>query len=243
MKLLSPVETRTKRETQNIALSSRSADLDEVIVAKRKELLTMDEEFLRAIENNRLRQAEEEAAWQQRNQVLRTETEELENRRQRALVPLEAREKKIETDEEALLQREKEVAKREEEAAANLELLELRLDDASERLALASKRSRELDRRERGVVAQEALTTARTEEFNVLLTKTLTDLDTERSTIAQKQSENQGVTVVLSEREARIDAKEKDLVSRETLLLDRRATLERAIEEQKRKNSIPKNYK
>lgn len=243
MKLLSPVETRTQREAQNTALSSRSAGLDEDIVAKRKELLTLDEEFLRAIEHNRLKRMEEESEWEQRNQVLRTETEELENRRKLALVPLENRERKTETDREALLQREKEVAKREEDAEFLQETLERRLDEASERLESASKRSRELDRREDGVKAQEALTTLRTEEFNALLIKTLADFDQQRTEIAERQLENAGKETVLSEKQARIDEQEKDLVSRETLLIDRYATLERAIEEHKRKNSIPKNYK
>lgn len=243
MKLLSPVETRSKRDVQNTALSSRSAELDESIVTKRKELLTMDEEFLRVIEENRLKKAEEETKWEQRNQVLRTETEELENRRQRALVPLENKERKIEADEEALLQRERKIAKREENAEFLQETLEQRLDEASERLELASKRSQELNKKEEGVKAQEALTNVRTEEFNSLLVKTLADFDQQRTEIAQGQRENEGREVALSEKETRIDAKEKDLVSRETLLLDRHATLERAIEEHKRKNSISKNYK
>lgn len=238
MKLLSPVETRTKRETQNTALSSRSAELDKTVVAKRKELLAMDEEFLRAIEKNRLERMREEAEWQQRNQVLRTETEGLENRRNRALVPLENREKEVETKEEALLQREKEVAKREGDMDFLKETLEHRLDEASERLETASKRSQKLDKREVGVKAQEALTTIRTEEFNALLETTFIDFDRQRTEIAEKQVENQGKETILSEKQARIDALEKDLVSRETLLLDRQLTLQRAVEEFKSKGIL-----
>lgn len=242
MKLLSPQETRTKRETLNTTLSSRSADLDEAIVAKRKEILTLDEDFLRAIEDNRLVRMQEESKWEQRNHVLRSETEELESRKRLALVPLEEREQKIQADDEALLQREQKVLRREEEAEKNLELLELRLDDASDRLALASKRSQELDRRETGIRQQEALTKARTDEFNTVLTKTLIDFETQRTELATKQLENEGREVIFAEKEVRILAKEKDLVSRETLLKDRYETLGRAIEEYKRKKLLPKSY-
>lgn len=237
MKLLSSFETRDKREQLNTALSSRSAGLDEAIVAKRKELLTMDEEFLRAIEHNRLTRMSEEAEWEQRNQALRAETEGLERRKAIALVPLEEREKAIENTREALLQRESNVSKREEEAEKNLELLEMRLDDASDRLANAQKRAQELSRREEGVKMQEAQTKARASEFNALLTDTLLNFDKQRLEIATKLRELEGKETVLRELEARISFAEKDLVSRETRLADRYATLERATKEVQNKHA------
>jgi chromosome segregation ATPase len=218
-------------------------DLDEAIVSKRKELLSLEEEFLRTIENNRLIRLKEDVEWEQRNQVLRSEVEGLENRKLLALLPLEEREQKIQDTEEALLQRENNVSKREEEASKNLELLELRLDDASDRLQNVQKRTQELNKREEGIKAQEAVTRSRTDEFNSVLTKTLLGFDLQRNDIATKLLELEGKQVILTEKEARISAKEKDLVSRETLLQDRYQTLGRAIEEHKRKNNIPKSYK
>jgi hypothetical protein len=243
MKLLSPQETRTKRETFNTTLSSRSADLDEAIVAKRKELLTLDEQFLRAIEDNRLIRLKEDAEWEQRNHTLRSETEELENRKRLALLPLEEREQKIQDDEEALLQREKKVTKQEKEVVDTQELLEMRLDTASEHMDSASKWHQELTKRQEGIKRQEAVTKTRTDEFNAVLTKTLLDFEKQRNELAAKKLENEGKDIVFAEKEARILAKEKDLVSRETLLKDRYETLARAIEEHKRKNNIPKTYK
>ena len=238
MKLLSATETRDKREQLNTTLSSRSASLDDAIVSKRKELLSMEEEFLRAMENNRLVRMKEEVEWQERNSVLDTETRELEARRKIVLVPLEQKEKELDTRFEVLLQREQSVSKKEAEADKNLELLELRLDDASDRLANASKRSQELSRREEGIKMQEAQTKARTSEFNDVLSKTLLDFDKQRLEIATKMEFLKGTEVILKERESRVNSAEKDLVKREKLLLDRYTTLQRAVEEMKRKGKI-----
>lgn len=243
MKLLTPIETRNKKETQNIALSSRGASLDEAIVTKRKELLSLDEEFLRTIENNRAIRVQEENQWEGSNSKLRVETEELENRKRLALLPLEQREKEIENAHEVLSQREEKVSKKEDEVSKNLELLELRLDDASERLENVHKRSQELDRREKGVEAQETQTRARTNDFNALLTKTLTNLDQQRLDIALRLKETEGKEMVSQEKETRLKQKEQDLVSREIRLADRYAMLERTTEEQKRKGLLPTDFK
>lgn len=231
MKLLSPTETKDKRESYNLGLESKSATLDEAIVSKRNELLSMDEEFLRSMQDQRIARLEEDAEWQKRNDELKTETEELEQRKVKALLPLEEREKQIDYREEALSQREHNVSKQEQEAADNLALLEVRLDEASDRLQSVRNQEKDLEKRFEGVKLQERLTIERTNEFNEVLKNSLEQLETSRKEIAQLKAEQEGKETYLSEWQKRIDAKEKDLVSRETKLLDRYKMLERDMKE------------
>ena len=230
-RLLSPIEAKDKRETYNLGLESKSATLDEAIVSKRNELLAMDEEFLRSMQDQRIAQLEEDAEWQKRNDELKAETEELEQRRIKALVPLEEREKQIDYREEALSQREHNVSKQEQEAADNLALLEVRLDEASDRLQSVRNQEKELEKRFEGVKLQEKLTIERTNEFNEVLKNSLEKLEISRKEIAILKAEQEGKETYLSEWQKRIDAKEKDLVSRETKLLDRYKMLERDVKE------------
>lgn len=234
MHLLSPQESRSKTEAYNSKLSSRSADLDEAIVAKRKELISLDEEFLRTLQNQRLVRLKEDTEWEQRNRTLTSEVEALENRRKLAVVPLAEKKKELQDREEVLLQREQKVSAREQEAADNLELLEGRLDEASDRLDSAGIREKQLNKREEGIKLQERQTNERTLHLNEVLSKSYALLNEAQTKIATQKAEQDGREIVLSEKESRLKERENDLVSRETALIDKRTTLERAVEEMKR---------
>lgn len=242
MKLLSPIETRDKRESQNLALSSKSASLDEAIVAKHNELLSLDEEFLRVINKQRLERLEEDREWTERNSELRKEVDSLERRRNIALVPLEEREKEIQTREEVLLQREQEVVSGEERVSEMQDLLETRLDEASERLGSVSSEEKALARKKSGIEMQAQETVKRTDKLNDVLEESFSVLEKANKNIATQRAELSGRETILSEKEARLTKKEEDLSSRERALTDRYATLERAVKEAT-KNYNLKNVK
>lgn len=230
MKLLSTPQGKSRREIDNAQEELRSQQLDELIRAKRKELNDLD---LRVL----AREAEY-SSWD-----FEAEREKLENERaslarerkeyRKSLVPLEQKEKELDTVASALLKQKEQLDIRETDLDQTSEILQERLDLVSEREQNALALSQDIEGRSSNLVIQEEeFKKKETALVEIMRTHEIERRKDERD-IAKQKSVLKGRDTVLKERERAVAQKEAGFEAREKRLLDRYQTLQRAITEKK----------
>lgn len=231
MQLLSAPQGKSRLDVENAQQQVRAQELDLLIKQKRKELDNLDKLSIKALSEQGIEHYEEEKLWKERISSLTTEVEALESRKKSALLPLEEREKVIQTKESALLQREEQITVRESNAEYEKEALEDKLDRLSEREQGAEKYAQVLNNREFSIQLREKQVEDRLSALTVILRETYEDITKAQQEAAQYKAVLKGRDVSISEREKNVDMQEKSFSDREKRIADRYKTLLRAITE------------
>lgn len=155
-RIFTPAEARSqneKREAQDKDRAQRLADTT-------KEILKEKGEAERDFEESMARQRKEQEAWEEEVRIRKSnllgEITLLEQRKERALIPLTSREAIIKSAEDALRQRESEVEKREADVADSSRRLMAKLDAVYTREEDVKMGEKRLESRKRGIEAQAA---------------------------------------------------------------------------------------
>lgn len=231
MRLLSAPQGKSKRETDIASQELRVQELDSLLMQKRKEISETDALLVRTLSETGLKNYEEEQAWKEKIQGLINEVTALESRRKSALVPLETREKEVETKERVLLEREEQTILKESDFEYTRQLLEDKLDVVSEREQDAEKYAQILNNREFSVQLQEAQVKQRMEALTTILKESYEEILTSQAESARQKAILKGRAVSITEREKNVEMQEAGFANREKAILDKYKTLQRTITE------------
>lgn len=241
MRLLTPSQGKSRRDLSIEDGERRLIELDGLLRDKRIELQKLDVAYIKKLSEGGIQRLEEETLWNEKIRKLTEEVEQLEERRKRALVPLEEKENELQDRGSVLLKREEQVKIKESDLEYTKELLEKRLDDISEREQDATDFSVALDNRKRNLELQEGQLKSRMDALTEVLRQSYEDMKLAEQEAAKYKAILKGRNITLEEREKRVEAQEKSFVSRETRLLDRYRTLQRAITETNLKQNVSKS--
>lgn len=234
LKLLTPSEIKSAKDAQTSRELWRAKETSEAVDVANNRLSKVERDFNQTV-------AKQQAFWAKQEeehiQTLKERQEEinvLEHRRLQALVPLEIYQQKADNkmkEAEKLLEQ---VIQRESEVEELKELLNTRLDDIDDKDNTLAKQKVSLDKRQKGIEAQELITKNGSEQ----LSKQLADFHLwkteEEGKIADKSKQ-----LMLAEInfEAKLDkfARDKRALSElDIRLKDERGVLERGFAELKR---------
>lgn len=218
MKLLNPLEAQKQTQQRNDGDKQRLVKLQELIAQKYRELAQAEESFDKALANQKTVWDKEEKEHKQNLAVSRAQTHELEERREKALIPLTFRESELNTRDSQLSLREKELTAKEADLTDKEVALVAKFDEVSERENNLVRASEAVSVREEGLVRQE-------EEIrnnSALLTKSFADSTAEvlrrEGVLAAKVAQNEAKEAELSIRESELNEREIKVRTSEILL-------------------------
>lgn len=227
LKLLKPPEAKRAADERLHEDLRRADSVHEVTAKLLKELAAVERQFEETLATQRMRWEQEDNERISRANVLKREVEELEDRRERALIPIVKREEELHNAREALTVREASLDDREASVEESGRVLMSRLDEIAERENKVQVREELLTRKEKGIEAQSKSTAQAAQA----VTKKMTDFETWRQEqlydISKKEAVASGQMLVIAEKEKQLSAREQDIQNREKRLLDRYALLER----------------
>lgn len=149
------------------------------------------------------------------------------------VVPLENREKELDTKTEALSKREESISIKETDLTQTQEILIERLDEVSEREQNALSYSADLEARASNLSILEEQQKKKEEAVLAVMKETAKKRIEDEKNIAKQKAVLKGRDTVLNERERVVSKKEAGFANREKAIVDRYKTLERAIAEMK----------
>lgn len=242
MRLLSAPQGKSKRDNDIATQELRVQELDALLASRRREISETDALLVRTLSETGLRNYEEEQAWKEKIAILTNEVEALESRRKSALVPLESREKEVETRERVLLEREEQSRLKESDNEYTRELLENKLDTVSEREQDAEKYAQRLNNREFSVQMQETEVKRRMDAVTAILKQSYEEILASQAESARQKAVLKGRDVSITEREKNVEMQEKAFANREEAILDKYRTLQRTITEVNLRNEQPNKF-
>lgn len=231
MRLLTPPQGKSRREIELAEQAVRAQELDELVQTKKKELNDIDLTFERSLSEKGKANYEEEEEHKARIRILEQDVQNLERRRERALLPLESKEKELQDKESALLKREREVTTKESEAEYTAQSLQDKLDTVSEREEDALEYSVTLTSREANIRLREEEIEKREASLTSILKQSMDEVNEGRTEITRQKAVLKGRGIVLTERERAVEKSLKSIADRELRLVDRYKTLQKAITE------------
>lgn len=238
MKLLTRPEGQSMRATENASQELRSIQLDQAIRDKRKEIDDLEKIFIQTLSAQGNKNYEEERLWKEKISGLTNEVLELEGRRQRALVPLVEKEKLLQDRDSALLKREEITSIKESDLEYMRDFLENKLDAVSEREQNAVTYAETLNNREFNLQFQEHELKNRSDALTMILKESHEEIEKGKMELSQQKATLKGREVTILERERNVAMKEKSFANREKAILDKYATLQRAITETNLKHGL-----
>lgn len=229
MKILEPKQVSQGKALELTRDSAKLTTVREALKSEQSRLDDVEARFDIALSNQRVRWANEEKEATERISALLDHIRDLEQQRNRLLVPIDIERQRAHTllkdAETALLDANK--AKDENECAA--ETLQKRLDDVSERELLSKDREQRLDTREMLVKSKEERASSMWAEIASEQTKFINSAESRDYKISQKERELELRELSIKAREDDIDGKAAAVVARERLVNDKYATLQRTI--------------
>ena len=172
----------------------------------------------------------EKETFQEKMDVLRTLKAEIEEQK-KSLVPLELKEKELDTKSSVLLEREEQVLIRESELEHESELLEDKLDTFSEREQSATEYADRLTKREFTVSFQEKELQAKMDALTKIIQQSYEDVKKAQTEASTQKALLKGRDVTIAERERKVKEAEASFANREEAILDKYRTLQRTITE------------
>jgi len=240
MRLLSPSQGKSRRELDIHSQELRITELDGLIERKRLELQQLDRDMVRALSEKGAERFEEDEKWKQKIHTLTEEVIQLEARKKRALVPLEEKEKELDTRDSALSKREETVKIKESDLEYTKKALEDKLDAVSEREVEANEYAATLSNREYAIKMQEDELKSRMNALTTILQESFTDIQKAHDEAAKHKAILKGRDITLAERERKVAEIEKTFDDRDRAITDRYRTLMRAITEVNLKDNVTK---
>lgn len=231
MKLLSTPQGTSKQSLDQATQERHILELDSLIKQKRKELDELDRSQLRIASESTTKNFTEEQEWKQKITALTIEVDALESRKRSALVPLQEREKQVETKERVLLEREIQVNLKASDNDYTAEILTNRLDEVSERERAATDLSRLLTAREVTITAKEREVESRMNAVTSTMKKAIEDIEEAKAELSQEKAVLKGRDTAITERERLVALQEAGFSNREKKITDQYHALQRAITE------------
>jgi chromosome segregation ATPase len=238
LRLLRPSEALDAVQKRSDKEARRAIEVQDLITRKYKELADMEKAFEDSLERQRLAWEQEYDTHNKTAASLEGVVRVLEERHQKALVPLVTKREVLDTKERELAVFESTLTSKEAKVAELKEKLESRLDEIGERSLQLDTIATSLLAKEQGIQAQAAQVTRYSEEVS-----RATQLAHGELTSAQGELEKQRILLKTKEdnltlRERNVTKQQKEFTARERAINDKYATLQRAIEESKKKYNL-----
>jgi hypothetical protein len=225
LKLLKPPEARAAAEVRDQEDLRRADSIHDVTKQLLEARAKAERDFEKTLAEQRLQFDHEQEERRLKKANLLREVEDLEDKRERALIPIIERETKLHNDEEALRLREEKLDEREASLEDEGRVLMQRLDEVSDAESKAKDISQRLVSREKGVKAQEESVAAGAKQLSSALRDFEVMRVTENNKLAKWEAVLDGRELALQERIKTADRREKEQDDRDLRLKDRYDTL------------------
>lgn len=235
MKLLTPTEAQKRVRSDDALKAVRRKEMSDAVTESAQSLANLEGDFQKLLASQRARWALEENEHIGETKRRKEEIEILERERAPLLIPIAELEKKAENtlqEAQIVLMRANEKEEHNDRMAS---VLERRLDGVSERELAATTKENQLDRREKGVVSQETLTSSRARQFSEASERFVAASEKREAGLKQKERGLELREINLSTREAAVTRREEQFVIDEANLRSRYKALEEATKEVNKK--------
>lgn len=229
MKLLTQTQVKDLKSAELTRDILRVKETDEQVRRVNARLASAEADFATVLARHRREWADEELSHDERLREMDAEIRVLEDRKKQALIPLEVY--KVQAD--TLLKEAKYVLdsakEREEEAQRTLFILENRLDDVSEREIDVGDAEASLEKRKKGIEAQEEQTKMMAAQLSHDMQVFYEKRDSEEMRMVERRKEIQMAEITV---DSKIEKVKRDIEANrlyEIRLKDERATLDRII--------------
>jgi len=231
MKLFTSNEVVTKKQSNEVDAQRKLINVNELLKNKQLELKRLELDFEYTLTEQQTNWQKELAEFSEKKNLLATQVKELEERRQKKLLPVEKKWEEVERLKRQVEKKEHNLQVKEEALEDRRGLLEEKLTQVAEREQEARKMSQMQVFAQQGIDSQKTMIRKQTEDLNKKMQEVMEDSIKQENILMRRESQILLKEKSIIDREKEVMNKEKGFEDRERQIQDRYEQLQKTIKE------------